>query len=267
MLTFFISVSLIGSWVDKIERNTNGTKEGVHIEDIEAGRLLRGEVQEIVAELALRCQKLPIEPTLDKESGAIIDGRKGIIVDIEQTVANALSAAPHTTIKLVLKPLMPRYSKTSLEQARYCIGSYQTGFSGSNARYKNIQMACRSVNNTIVWPGQEFSFNQSTGPRTAERGYLPAPIILGGDFEMDHGGGVCQAASTLYNAALQARLGITERHAHSKPVHYVPAGKDAAVSFGDQDLRFINPRPGPIIIKASLGQGTVSAEIWGGENL
>ncbi len=266
MLTFFISISLLGSWIDKIERSTSGTKEGVYIEDIQAEGLLPGEVHEIVAELAVRYQKLPIEPTLEKDSGAIINGRSGVIIDIEQTVTNAFSAAPHTTIKLVRRPLPPRYSKTSLEQARYCIGSYQTGFSGSNARYKNIQMACRSVNHTIVWPGQEFSFNQSTGPRTAERGYLPAPIILGGDFEMDHGGGVCQAASTLYNAALQARLHITERHSHSKAVHYVPAGKDAAVSFGDQDLRFINPRPGPIIIKTQLGQGIVSAEIWGGEN-
>jgi len=266
LLTFFISVSLLGSWVDKIERHFSGTKEGVYIEDIEAGRLLPGELHEIVSELAVRRQRLPVEPTLDKESGAIIDGQKGIIVDIDQTVANALSAAPNTTIKLLLHPLMPRYSKTSLEQARYCIGSYKTGFGGSNARYKNIQMACRSVNNTIVWPGQEFSFNHSTGPRTAEQGYLPAPIILGGDLEMGDGGGVCQAASTLYNAAMQARLRVTERHAHSKPVHYVPSGKDATVSYGDQDLRFVNTRSGPVIIKIRLAQGTVSAEIWGGEN-
>lgn len=266
MLTFFISVSLIGSWADKVERYFSGTKEGVHIEDIEAGRMLPAELHEIVSELAVRYQRLPVEPTLDKETGAIIDGQKGIIVDIDQTVANALSAAPNTTIKLFLHPLMPCYNKASLEQARYCIGSYKTGFSGSNARYKNIQMACRSVNHTIVWPGQEFSFNNSTGPRTAERGYLPAPIILGGDFDMDHGGGVCQAASTLYNAALQARLRIIERHGHSKPVRYVPSGKDAAVSYGDQDLRFVNTRSGPVIIKIRLAQGTVSAEIWGGEN-
>jgi len=265
LLTFFISLSLLGSWLDKIERHCHGTKAGVRIEEIEAGRLLPAEAYEIVAELAVRCQKLPVEPTLDKDSGAIIDGRPGIIVDIDQTVANALSAAPATTIKLVVRPLLPRYSKSSLEQARYCIGRYQTGFSGTQARYKNIRMACRSVNHTIVWSGQEFSFNDVTGPRTPERGYLPAPIILDGDFDIGHGGGVCQVSSTLYNAARQARLHITERHAHSKPVHYVPSGQDAAVSFGDQDLRFVNPHPGPVIVKMHLGQGTVSAEIWGGE--
>jgi len=266
LLTFFISVSLLSSWVDKIDRHYNGAKEGVRIEDIEVGRMLPAELNEIVAELAVRCQKLPVEPTLDKDSGAIIDGQKGIIVDIDQTVANALSAAPDSTIKLVLHPLMPRYSKESLEQVRYCIGTYKTGFSGSSARLRNIQTACYSVNHTIVWPGQEFSFNAGTGPRTAERGYLPAPIIMGGQFEMGDGGGVCQASSTLYNAARQARLRIIERHGHSKPVRYVPAGRDAAVSFGDQDLRFANPRAGPIIIKMWVARGTVCAEIWGGEN-
>jgi len=266
LLSFFISVSLLGSWVDKIERHYTGAKEGVQIENIEVSRMLPGELREIVAEMAVRQQKLAVEPSIDKISGTIIDGQKGIIVEIDQTVANIIAAKPNATVKLILRPVMPRYSKASLEQARYCIGSYKTGFSGSGARYKNIQMACASVNNTIVWPGQEFSFNENTGPRTAERGYLPAPIILDGDFDIGHGGGVCQASSTLYNAVLQAHLHVIERHAHSHTVHYVPLGKDAAVSYGDQDLRFINQRAGPIIIKAQLVRGMVSVQIWGGEN-
>lgn len=266
MLTFFLSLTLIGSWVDWVQRSCNGAKEGVYVENIPVGRMLPGELREVVSELAVRCQRLPVEPSLDKTSGAILDGREGVIVDIDQTVANALSAVPGTNVKLVQRSLPTRYNKISLQQVRYCIGAYRTGFTGSNARYRNIETACRSVNNTVVWPGQEFSFNDSTGPRTAEFGYLPAPIISGGDFGMGDGGGVCQASSTLYNAARQARLPVTERHAHSKPVHYVPAGKDAAVSFGDQNLRFVNPRSRPVIIKMWLAQGTVSAEIWGGEN-
>jgi vancomycin resistance protein YoaR len=266
LLSFFISVSLLGSWVDKIERHYTGAKEGVHIENIEVSRMLLGELREIVAEMAIHRQKLAVEPSLDKASGAIFDGQQGIIVEIDETVANILAAEENTTVKLVLHPVQPRYNKASLEQARYCIGSYKTGFHGSGARYKNILMACNSLNNTIVWPGQEFSFNETTGPRTAERGYLPAPIIIGGGFDVGFGGGVCQVSSTLYNAILQARLRITERHAHSQPIHYVPEGKDATVSYGDQDLRFINQRAGPIIVKTQLVRGMVCAEIWGGEN-
>ncbi len=159
----------------------------------------------------------------------------------------------------------PRYRKESLEKARRCIGSYRTWFHGSGARYKNISLACQSVNNIVLWPDQEFSFNETTGPRTPERGYLPAPIIMSGSFDMGYGGGVCQASSTLYNVALQAGLTISERHQHSKPIHYVPPGKDAAVSYGDQDLCFINNRAGPLIIKTSIYSGRVSAEIWGGD--
>ena len=69
------------------------------------------------------------------------------------------------------------------------------------------------------------------------RGYQPAPIIMMGHMEMDFGG-VCQVASALYNAAAAADLTIIERHQHSRPVHYVPKGKDATVNYGYLDLKF-----------------------------
>ena len=265
LVTFFISLSIISSWLDKMERDYYGVQKGVAIEGVQVGRLLPGELREVVQEMAIRYQKVPVEPALDRETGAIIAEQPGIIVDVEKSVSNTLAAEEGENIELVLHKVKPRYQKESLEKVRSCIGSYKTWFHGSSARYKNISLACQGINNTIIWPGQEFSFNETTGPRTPERGYLPAPIILSGSFDMGYGGGVCQASSTLYNAALKAGLTITERHPHSKPVHYVPAGKDATVSYGDQDLRFINNRAGPLIVKASNNSGRICAEIWGGD--
>ena len=44
--------------------------------------------------------------------------------------------------------------------------------------------------------------------------------------------GNCQVSSTLYNVVLQIpELKVTERHAHIKPVHYVPKDKDATIAF------------------------------------
>ena len=72
---------------------------------------------------------------------------------------------------------------------------------------------------------------------------------------MDYGGGICQVSSTLYCAALNAGLEITERHSHSKPVGYVPAGMDATVSWQSVDLKFVNNTDYPIKIAASAGGG------------
>jgi vancomycin resistance protein YoaR len=88
---------------------------------------------------------------------------------------------------------------------------------------------------------------------------------LKGSFDLGLGGGVCQVSSTLFNAALTAKLPIEERHAHSMPVHYVPVGRDATVDYGSLDLKFRNNRKGPVIIKMYVGGGQVMAEIWGGE--
>lgn len=264
-MTFFISLTIVSSWVEKMERDHLGVKKGVTIEGVQAERLLPGELREVVEEMAIREQKLPVEPSIDKQTAAIISEKSGVIIDVEQSVNRTLAAAEGEQIKLLRLEVKPRYKKESLEQVKQCLGSYATGFHGSGERYKNISTACFSINHTILWPGQVFSFNETTGPRTPERGYLPAPVIMGGSFGMDYGGGVCQVSSTLYNAALKAHLPIVERHAHSKPIHYVPPGKDATVSYGDQDLRFRNNRAGPLIIKASMYRGRISAEIWGGD--
>ena len=76
---------------------------------------------------------------------------------------------------------------------------------------------------------------------------------------------MCQVSSTVYNAALEAKLKILERHPHSKPVHYVPKDRDAAVAYGGNDLRFLNQTSGPIIIKSQVSEGRVWVSILGEE--
>lgn len=249
-----------------MERNVLGVKAGVTIEDVEVGRLLPGELRAVIEEISLRYQKLPVEPGVDQATGTIRSEQAGTTVDVDKSMARVIAAAPGQRVELEIIRVEPRYTRQDLEKANQTIGSYSTWFSGSPARQQNIATALQSMNNVVVWPGEIFSFNRATGPRTAERGYLPAPIILNGGFEVDYGGGVCQVASTLFNAVLQAGLPIIERHAHSKPVHYVPAGKDATVNYDYLDLRWMNNRNGPLIIKTSLQNGRIYAEIRGGND-
>ena len=86
-MTFFISLSIISSWLDKMERDYYGVPKGVAIEGVQVGRLLPGELREVVQEMAIRYQKVPVEPALDRETGAIIAEQPGIIVDVEKSVS------------------------------------------------------------------------------------------------------------------------------------------------------------------------------------
>lgn len=263
LLTFIISLTLVNSWVDKIERHFYGVNEGVMIEEIEVGGCLPGEVRDIVEELAVKYQKIPAEPFIERDTGKIIPEKPGQIVDVEKNIIRIMAASEGEKLKLSTIIIQPRYSASSLEKLQAEVGYYATGISGSYQRYSNISLASKSLNNIVLWPGEVFSYNDTVGPRTPERGYLPAPVFLAGGTSIGYGGGVCQVSSTLYNAVLDADLDIIERHPHSKPVHYVADGKDAAVNYGSLDFKFKNNRDYPLIIKAGIGRGQVWVKILG----
>ena len=89
--------------------------------------------------------------------------------------------------------------------------------------------------------GEEFSFNNTMGKMGASDGYKKAiGFDSNGNKIKMYGGGICQISSTLYNAVLVADLKVTERHAHSRRVYYVPKNKDATVFYGGPDFKFIN---------------------------
>jgi len=137
--------------------------------------------------------------------------------------------------------------------AEHEIGSYATGLRGRTpSQIHNLVLACRRINGTVVMPGQVFSFNRTVGPWTADVGYEKAPVSYDGELIRSWGGGVCQASSTLYNAALLAGLDVIERHRHHWPARYAPLGRDAAVAYSDIDLKFKNNLTDTIRITAQI---------------
>lgn len=136
------------------------------------------------------------------------------------------------------------------------IGQYMTYFKAYNKeRSHNISLATEAINNHVVFPGETFSFNKVVGKRTAEKGYLPAPIIIKGELSEGIGGGICQVSSTLYNSVDLAGLDIVQRYSHSKQVPYVPPGRDATVSWYGPDFQFKNTYNQPILIRAFTSGG------------
>ncbi len=139
------------------------------------------------------------------------------------------------------------------------IGNYFTYYNSNNKnRSHNIGLAAKAINNTVIFPGETFSFNAVVGKRTKEKGYLRAPIIVRGEASEDIGGGICQISSTLFNAVDRAGLQIVQRYSHSKNVTYVPPGRDATVSWYGPDFSFTNKYNQPILIRAFAHGGQVS---------
>ncbi|MDP1629372.1 MAG: VanW family protein, partial [bacterium] len=83
----------------------------------------------------------------------------------------------------------------------------------------------------------------------------------------EYGGGICQVSTTMFRAAINAGLKITERFPHAFPVaFYNPQGFDATVYLPHPDLRFINDTPANILIQTKIKGTTLTFEFYGTKN-
>ena len=117
----------------------------------------------------------------------------------------------------------------------------------------------------MLAPGEDLSFNRQVGPRSLERGYQRAPVILHETRQLQLGGGVCQVASTLFASALLAGLAPVERWRHSTPVDYIALGEDATISWGAKDLRVRNDLEQRVRVRAEVLGTTLTVRIEGEE--
>lgn len=150
-------------------------------------------------------------------------------------------------IEIPVDTINPEFTKEFYSSINGIIGEYSTSFKGSSfGRIENIRLSAKALSNKLLLPGEELSYNKTTGPRQKQFGYLEAPVIIAGDLTPGIGGGVCQTSTTLYNALLLADMKILERSPHSIAPNYVPKGQDAAVATGYLDLVFKNEFDFPV---------------------
>ena len=228
-----------------------------------------GRAAQFVQLCARRFDKPPTNAAVRVEGTVVTvtPGRPGVEVDKKGALA-AMRAwvAAGCKGELVLPGRMtgPEISTEQLRVIDTILSSVRTPLSGSsrNRRY-NIALAASAVDGFILMPGEVFSYNQSVGPRTEDRGYRIAPVIQNGKLVPGTGGGACQLSSTLYQAALRAGLEMVSRSHHSQPVAYTPAGLDATVVYGAIDLRFRNTLPDPIALRARVESGMMVCQVAG----
>ena len=125
-------------------------------------------------------------------------------------------------------------------------------------RIHNIILASTKFNGVLIPKGKVFSFNDTIGDISSLTGYKPAYIIKSGKTVLGDGGGVCQVSTTLFRAALNAGLPITERTAHAYRVGYYEndskPGFDATVFAPSPDLKILNDTPASILIQTEIDE-------------
>ncbi len=143
------------------------------------------------------------------------------------------------------------------------IASYTTTlYDNESNRIYNINKACEVINDTIIKPDEEFSFNNTIGPMDESNGYKKATgFDSDGKLIKISGGGMCQISSTIYNAVLIANLEVIERHPHSRRVNYVPIDKDATIFYPTLDFKFKNNTKDNIKILCSTDNYSITVKL------
>lgn len=209
----------------------------------------------------------PVNAVCDEKTFEITPETLGYGFLMSDAVALAQNAKPGDQITLTLTELEPQHTKEAMEKLLFAdiLGSCVSPHVYNPTRTRNLELAAKAINGTILLPGEEFSFNRIVGERTAEKGYGEAGVYVGGRTENQLGGGVCQVASAIYYSCLKADLKITERYEHQYTPTYVPWGMDATIYWGALDYRFINNTPYPIRVDASVHDGSVYIDLVGTE--
>lgn len=195
----------------------------------------------------------------------------GMEVDIDAT-RQALDAAIQdgltapVTVAAVVTETHPVMTTEALSTIQDELGAFSTTFnSGNYSRTKNLKTGAGKINGTVLMPGEEFSAYTWLTPFTIENGYASAGSYANGQVVDTVGGGACQICTTLYNAALESELEITQRQNHSMIVDYVKPSMDAAIAGTVKDLKFKNPYETPIYLEGVVKGNTIKFIVYGQE--
>ncbi len=223
------------------------------------------KIKAFIADLALRTDGDPKDAVFaGGENGSITVSQKetfGYAMKQDealQLIKNSLATSNHSPLIIKLPGALtePNIKSTDIDSlgVKELIGTGLTNFAGSpKNRIYNINRALEQFQSIIIAPGEEFSFVKYLGEVDGEHGYLPELVIRNNKTEPEFGGGICQVSSTVFRAAINSGMKITERRNHSYPVqYYKPYGLDATIYVPRPDFKFINNTGHHIMIQHEI---------------
>lgn len=163
-------------------------------------------------------------------------------------------------------------SKTTFDEALKIglvspISSFTTEYNDSPAtanRRHNIHRAADLLNNSVARAGGgAWSFNATVGEASEEAGFQAAHAIVNGEYDDAIGGGICQVATTVFNAVYEAGFPITERRNHSLYISSYPTGRDAAIAYPDLDLTWVNDGSSDVLMRSRYTDSSLTVTLYG----
>lgn len=196
---------------------------------------------------------------------------EGQTLDIAMAITrlnDALLTSNKQTIELPVQITAPKNKLVNDYGIKELIGRGQSNFAGSiEGRIYNVGLAASRINGILIAPGEEFSFVNTVGDISGASGYKQAYVIKSGRTVLDDGGGVCQVSTTVFRAALNSGMPITNRVAHAYRVGYYeqgyPPGLDATIFSPTVDFKFKNDTGRHILIQAKTAGTTLTVDFYG----
>jgi len=223
--------------------------------------------------LARRVDRQPVDADWAIGSNGsirVIPDQPGQELDVEQSTQALLRAALVTapdlrSAKLVVhtKDADRTTAEAQAMKITGLVAGYQTIYGGDPNRIHNVQLVSHLIDKHVIAPGETFSFNQTTGDRSADKGFREAPVIINGELQTGLGGGVCQVSTTVFNAAYEAGLPIVSRTNHALYISHYPQGRDATVNYPDTDLKFTNDTGHWLLLRTWVGSSSLTVALYG----
>ena len=208
--------------------------------------------------------------TVDGARVHVVPARPGVRLDPAATARAVLAAAlrrdPARRIARLPVFAAPARLSTAAARAmhiRGLVSSYTTDYGGIPNRIHNVQLVSHLIDGKLIAPGATFSFNKTTGERSAAKGFLEAPVIVNGEVTTGLGGGVCQVSTTVFNAAFEGGLPITARTNHALYISHYPQGRDATVDYPDVDLKFVNDTGNWLLLRTFVSPSSLTVSLYG----
>ena len=188
-----------------------------------------------------------------KQNSRILGAKKYSI----QYTPEAKSTPPTPIITPMVSSVKTRINKTKLLQ------QHTVHHSSSANRDNNLKIATKMINNSVVMPGENFSFFGIIGEPNAKKGFKEAGVIVNHKSAKALGGGICEVATSLNTVIVDAGI-KTNAQNHSINVGYLNStDHEATVTYdGGIDLKFTNTLKYPIMIKQSAKGGNVTTKLF-----
>jgi vancomycin resistance protein YoaR len=223
------------------------------------------------ARLTKRVERAPVDASFAVTAAGgirVVPDRPGTTLDVIASAKALRAAALSPTRRLARLAVVQAQPKRTTADAKAMgitgtVSSYETYFGGVPNRIHNVQVVAHLVDEQLIPPDENWSFNGATGERTAAKGFLVAPVIINGELGTGLGGGVCQVSTTVFNAAYEAGLRITARTNHALYISHYPLGRDATVNYPNVDLRFVNDTGHWLYLRTFVTASSLRVTLYG----